>query len=96
IMKIVENKSTSTQKNYSLYNIGNSKPVKLMDFIEEIEEQLDIKAKKEMLPMQAGDVSRTWADVEALKRDYNYHPNTSIKKGICEFIRWYKKYYNIK
>lgn len=96
IMKIVKHHSASAQKNYSLYNIGNSKPVKLMDFIEEIEEQLDIKAKKEMLPMQAGDVSRTWADVEALQRDYKYHPDTSIKKGIGEFIKWYKKYYNIK
>lgn len=96
IMKIVEHESASVQKNYSLYNIGNSKPVKLMDFIEEIEEQLERPAKKEMLSMQAGDVSRTWADVEALQRDYNYHPNTSIKKGIGEFIKWYKKYYNIK
>ena len=96
IMKIVRSQSASRQENYSLYNIGNSKPVKLMDFIEEIEEQLEKQANKEMLPMQPGDVSRTWADVAALQRDYNYHPDTSIKKGIGEFIKWYKQYYNIK
>lgn len=96
IMKILRSEPASMQERYSLYNIGNSRPIKLMDFIEEIENQLGKKAKKNMLPMQPGDVSRTWADVKALQQDYNYHPNTSIKKGIGDFIKWYKQYYSIK
>jgi len=78
---------------YSLYNIGNNKPVKLLDFIEEIEKQLGVKAKKKMLPMQPGDVYKTWADCSDLKRDYNYNPQTSINTGIKKFIEWYKSYY---
>ena len=78
---------------YSLYNIGNSKPVKLMDFIKQIETQLHIPAKKEMLPMQAGDVSRTWADVDVLKKDFGYNPQTNVHEGVAKFIAWYKNYY---
>ncbi|CAM4237772.1 NAD-dependent epimerase [Gillisia hiemivivida] len=92
VIKIVTN-SKDQNTNYSLYNIGNSKPVKLLDFIDEIEKQLDLKAEKEMLPMQAGDVERTWADVSDLTRDFGYEPNTSIEKGVGEFIEWYKGYY---
>lgn len=83
----------NSSNKYSLYNIGNSKPVKLLDFIKEIESKLGIAAKKEMLPMQAGDVSRTWADVNLLKKDYNYSPNTSVSNGVEQFIAWYKSYY---
>jgi len=81
---------------YKLYNIGNSSPVKLMDFIKSIENNLEVVAEKEMLPMQAGDVHQTWADVSRLERDYNYKPNTSVDKGVKAFIDWYKMYYNIK
>ena len=81
---------------YKLYNIGNSSPVKLMDFIKSIENNLGVVAEKEMLPMQAGDVHQTWADVSRLERDYNYKPNTSVDKGVKAFIDWYKMYYNIK
>ena len=84
-----------TKNDYSLYNIGNSKPVKLMTFIEEIEKQIGKQALKEMLPMQAGDVSRTWSDVTSLKEDFNYNPNTEIEVGVGEFIEWYKNYYRI-
>ncbi|HET7361194.1 MAG TPA: NAD-dependent epimerase [Salinimicrobium sp.] len=93
VFRIIDQKAESEEAKYSLYNIGNSKPVKLMDFIEEIEKQLGIKAKKEMLPMQPGDVNRTWADVDALKQNFGYQPKTSIKEGIKEFIDWYKGYY---
>jgi len=92
VIKIVT-KSENQKSNYSLYNIGNSKPVKLLDFITEIEKQLGLNAEKEMLPMQAGDVERTWADVSDLTRDFGYEPNTSIEKGVGDFIEWYKGYY---
>lgn len=78
---------------YKVYNIGNNNAVKLVDFIEAIEEETSKKAKKEMLPMQPGDVYRTWADVSDLIKDYDYRPNTPIKKGVKEFVKWYKAYY---
>ena len=81
---------------YKLYNIGNSAPVQLVDFIKSIENNLGVVAEKEMFPMQAGDVSQTWADVSRLQKDYNYKPNTSVEKGVEAFIDWYKKYYKIK
>lgn len=86
-------KNSKNKKDYKLYNIGNSKPVRLLDFINEIEMRLKIPAKKEMLPMQPGDVQRTWADVDMLRKDYNYIPNTSIEEGIEKFVIWFKKYY---
>ena len=81
---------------YKLYNIGNSSPVKLMNFIKFIENSLGVVAEKEMLPMQAGDVQQTWADVSRLQEDYHYKPNTSVEKGVEAFIDWYKMYYKIK
>lgn len=80
--------------NYRLYNIGNSQPVKLVDFISEIENYTGKVAEKNMQPMQAGDVNRTWANVDSLIKDFDYKPNTTIKKGVKEFIDWYKEYYN--
>jgi len=81
------------QNQYSIYNIGNSKPIKLLDFVHEIESNLGIEAQKEMLPMQPGDVERTWADVSNLQRDYNYKPTTDVKTGVGNFIKWYKAFY---
>lgn len=81
---------------YKLYNIGNSAPVQLMNFIKSIENNLGVVAEKEMLPMQAGDVHQTWADVSKLQNDYDYKPNTSIEKGVETFINWYKTYYKLK
>ena len=78
---------------YSIYNIGNGTPVKLMDFIETMENALGKKAEKVMLPMQAGDVYKTFADVSALKKDVDYAPNTTLKDGIGEFAKWYTSYY---
>ena len=80
---------------YKLYNIGNSSPVALTEFIEAIEEALGKKAIKNLQPMQAGDVAKTWADVSGLEKDYHYHPNTPVKEGIKQFINWYKEYYKI-
>ena len=78
---------------YSIYNIGNGNPVKLLDFIETMEAALEKKAIKDFLPMQPGDVYKTFADINALKNDFGYEPNTSVKKGIGEFVKWFKEYY---
>ena len=80
---------------YKIYNIGNSRPVKLMDFIAAIEEATGKKAILEMCPIQPGDVKKTWADVGDLIRDFNYAPKTSVREGISAFIRWYKQYNNL-
>lgn len=80
---------------YQLFNIGNSKPVQLLQFIEEIENATGKKAEKVMLPMQPGDVNQTWADVEGLKNNYSYNPDFSVKEGVRSFVEWYKEYYNI-
>jgi UDP-glucuronate 4-epimerase len=82
-----------SEKQYSIYNIGNSKPVKLTDFIEEIEICTNKTAIKEMQPMQAGDVEQTWADVSLLQKDFGYTSKTEIKEGINKFINWYVSYY---
>lgn len=81
---------------YRVFNIGNNSPVKLMDFITAIEEKLGIEAKKEFLPLQAGDVPATYADVEDLINEVDFKPQTSIKDGISNFIDWYKEYYEVK
>ncbi|MCD4681007.1 MAG: NAD-dependent epimerase [Bacteroidales bacterium] len=87
--------STSPTAPYSLYNIGNSSPVKLMDFIDAIEETLGKKAKKNMREMQPGDVPETHADVSALIKNLEYKPDTPIKEGVRRFVEWYKEYYKV-
>lgn len=78
---------------YSIHNIGNGTPVKLMAFIQTIEKALEKEALKEMYPMQPGDVYKTFADVKSLNDQYNYSPNTTLEKGIGKFINWYITYY---
>lgn len=78
---------------YKIYNIGNHEPVKLMDFIGELERQLGKEADKEYLPMQPGDVYRTYADVSELMKDFEFKPDTSITEGIGKFVEWFKEYY---
>ena len=80
---------------YRLYNIGNNKPVELMYFIEQIEKNLGKKANKNYLPLQAGDVPETYANVDALIDYVGYKPSTSIEKGIANFINWFKDYYKV-
>lgn len=94
VVTIIEKPVTEFRPMYKIYNIGNNNSVKLMDFIATIEKYMDKEAKKEMYPMQMGDVQRTWADVSELIKDYNYKPSTSIEEGIKEFVNWYKEYYN--
>ena len=81
---------------YKVYNIGNNSPVKLMDFIEAIEEKIGKKAIKNFMPLQAGDVPATYADVEDLYRNIDFRPETSIKAGVGKFVDWYIDYYKIK
>ncbi|MYL47156.1 NAD-dependent epimerase/dehydratase family protein [Virgibacillus halodenitrificans] len=81
---------------YKVYNIGNNSPVRLMDFIEAIENKLGKIAKKNFLPLQAGDVPETYANVEDLFRDIDFQPQTSIQDGVNRFIDWYLDYYGVK
>ncbi len=78
---------------YRLYNIGNNRPVALMDFIKILEGHLGRKAKKNFLPMQAGDVPATFADVDDLMADAGFKPATPIEEGIGRFVAWYREYY---
>ncbi len=83
----------SSSAPYRLYNIGNSQPVKLMDFISAIEEKTGKKAIMQMKPIQAGDVPMTWADTSELKSDFNYSPYTPVQEGINRFVDWFIRYY---
>ncbi len=80
---------------YKIHNIGNSSPVKLTDFIGAIEKSLGKKAEKQLMPIQPGDVEKTWADVSSLKKDYNYNPGTPVEQGIQHFVDWYRDYYKV-
>ena len=79
---------------YQLYNIGNNNPIELMHYIETLEKALGKTAQKNMLPMQAGDVAATYADVEDLERDIDFKPQTTVEEGIGRFVEWYKQYYS--
>ncbi|MDB4108462.1 NAD-dependent epimerase/dehydratase family protein [Flavobacteriaceae bacterium] len=87
-------KPSKNNQPYKLYNIGNCQPVQLLDFIKAIEKSTGKRAEKLMLPMQAGDVNQTWANVEQFKTDYDYQPSTSVQTGIKAFVSWYLAYYN--
>ncbi|ARU94142.1 NAD-dependent epimerase [Tatumella citrea] len=80
---------------YSIYNIGNSQPVALMDYINALEDALGITAKKNMLPLQAGDVLDTSADTAELYNLINFKPDTSVREGVKKFVSWYRDYYKV-
>ena len=84
---------SSSKAPWKIYNIGNNKPVELLYYIECIEKALGMTAKKEMLPLQPGDVEHTFADTTLLSTDLGYKPKTSIESGVKNFITWYKNYY---
>ena len=86
--------SASSYAPYRLYNIGNNNPVELMHYIEVLEKCLGRKAEKNLLPLQAGDVPATYADVGDLIRDTGFKPSTPIEEGIGKFVDWYRSYYN--
>lgn len=83
----------SSSAPYRLYNIGSNRPIALMDFIETLEQCLGITAKKNLLPMQAGDVAETYADVSSLSKYVDYKPSTSLQEGLSQFVDWYRSYY---
>ena len=87
--------SATSSAPWRIYNIGNNSPIKLLDFIETIENALNIQAQKELLPLQPGDVLDTCADIKDLVVHFNYKPSVSIKEGVGKFIEWYKNYYSL-
>tara|TARA_B100000212_G_C27342167_1_gene519696 strand:- start:228 stop:1253 length:1026 start_codon:yes stop_codon:yes gene_type:complete len=80
---------------HKIFNIGNSKPIKLLEFLKVLEETLSIKANINFLPIQSGDVVATESDTRILEEYIGYKPKTDIKDGIAEFVKWYKKFYKI-
>jgi len=80
---------------WKIYNIGNNKPVQLMDYIDALEKSLNKKAKINFLPLQPGDVPDTYANVDNLKEKFGYKPSTSVFEGISAFVKWYKDYYRV-
>ena len=80
---------------YRIYNIGNNRPVELLHFIDILEKNLRMKARKNFLPMQPGDVPETYADVDELAADVGFRPKTPIEEGIKNFVTWYRDYYKV-
>ncbi|MBL6841450.1 MAG: GDP-mannose 4,6-dehydratase [Pelagibacterales bacterium] len=91
--KISKNDSLSPVAPFRVVNIGNSEKIKLIDFINAIEESLNKKATRNYMPMQKGDVTETWADASLLQKLTNYKPKTNYKDGIKNFVKWYRKHY---
>lgn len=91
---IAPNDSLSPVAPYRVVNIGNSEKVRLLDFVDAIEEELGQKAIRNYMEMQKGDVPATWANADLLRDLTGYQPNTSIQKGISEFVTWFRDYYN--
>ena len=94
-LKKNENDSSLSIAPHLILNIGSKKPIKLLDFIEAIENALGIKSKMNLLPMQAGDVAKTWSDTQLLEELTGYAPKTEILDGVKKFVQWYKSYYNL-
>ena len=80
---------------YRIYNIGNNDPVELMNYIEALENSLGKSAQKQLLPLQPGDVPDTYADVNDLFKEFDFKPSISVKEGVENFVKWYKKYNNL-
>ena len=91
---------------YTVYNIGNSNPENLLDFVNILQEELiaagvlqkdyDFEAHKKLVSMQPGDVPVTYADTTALERDFGFKPSTSLRDGLRSFARWYKEFYKVE
>ena len=84
---------SSSHAPWRIYNIGNNNMVELNQYIKVLEKALKIKARKELLPMQPGDVPHTYADIEDLIKTFDYKPSTNINDGIEKFAKWYLSYY---
>ncbi len=81
---------------HKIYNLGNNCSEDLVDFVQVIEKSLGIKARKNFLPHQMGDVKQTFADIDESKKDLNFIPKTSVHEGIPMFVEWYKNYYSVQ
>ena len=86
----------TSQAPYRLYNIGNNNPVELMHLIGCLERSLGRPAVKNMLPMQPGDVAKTYASTQLLEQDFGYKPIVSIREGIAHFVDWYQHFYECR
>ena len=86
---------SSSKDPWKIYNIGNNQPIKLLEYIDALEKTLGMKAEKNFLPLQPGDVPDTYADSNNLKNQFGYKPTTSVYEGVSKFVDWYKNYYNI-
>jgi UDP-glucuronate 4-epimerase len=95
IVRVIDNPIVNTPP-YKVYNIGNNNPVELMDFIKAIENKLGKKIEKNFLPLQAGDVPATYADVSDLVEDLGYKPETPVQEGIDKFVDWYLEFFGYK
>ena len=93
--QVVERDSMSPVAPYRVVNIGNSDKVKLLDFIDAIEDNLGKKAIRNYMPMQTGDVPATWADNSLLRALTGYVPTTSFETGVSQFVSWYRSYYDV-
>ncbi|WPC74225.1 NAD-dependent epimerase [Vibrio porteresiae] len=91
---VEEGSPANSSAPYRIYNIGHGSPVKLMDYIEALEESLGVEAKKNFMPMQPGDVYATYADTEDLFEAIDYRPQVKVKEGVQAFVDWYKEYYH--
>jgi UDP-glucuronate 4-epimerase len=100
VVRVLDRPPVDDRKNggvppHRIYNLGNHRSEKLTDFIAEIEQALQRKAKVTLEPMQPGDVAKTYADIAASRRDLGFEPSTPISVGIPKFIDWYKDYYGV-
>ena len=93
IVRVLDRPPTGTGVPYRIYNVGRGAPVRLMDFIAELEKALGQNAEKIFLPLQPGDVASTHADVTALERDTGYRPETPLSEGIPRFVDWYRAFF---
>ncbi|EDO26146.1 predicted protein [Nematostella vectensis] len=91
VKRVIE-KPVERRELYKIYNIGNNDSIKLLDFIREMETSIGKEAVKEMLPMQMGDVKRTWANVDGLINYYDYKPKVKVAEGVSRFVQWYIRY----
>lgn len=85
----------SKESNHRIFNLGNNNPISLMDFIKCVEQSIGIEAEKEFLPMQKGDVERTFADITESTTELNYQPKTDVKEGVDRFVQWFKEFHNL-
>ena len=85
----------SSSAPWRVYNIGNKKPVELLEVVRLLEEAIGKKAKRELLPIQPGDVPATYADIDDLMRDVGFRPATGIADGIARFVEWYRAYHRL-